>query len=111
MHANDREVFLQTAEIYCIEAGEGATTIFLENGSRYFSSKRFGEFEDLPEHSGNFFRINKSVMINSDHIKDYSKGEPCFITMSGGKTFEVSRRRKSDILKKLKAVSSGNNNV
>jgi len=40
--------------------------------------------------------------MNAKHIKEYSKGEPCFITMLNGTTFEVSRRKKQEVLEKLK---------
>lgn len=102
VHYNDRVVFIKTKEISCIEAGDGKTTIWLNDQSRYYSSKRVGDFEDLLEPTMNFIRLNKSVMINSHHIRNYSKGEPCFITMNDGRSFEVSRRRKSEMLKRLK---------
>lgn len=104
VHHNDRVVFIRTNEISCIEGGDGTTTICMADGHHFYSSKRLGDFEGLLEPTMNFIRVSKSVMINSNHIRDYTKGEPCIITMKNGQFFEVSRRRKSEILNRLKAT-------
>jgi hypothetical protein len=41
-------------------------------------------------------------MINVNYIKEYGKSEPYFIIMNDGKTFEIARRKKGEILEKMK---------
>ena len=49
-----------------------------------------------------FYRIGKSCIVNLNCITNYSKGEPCFIEMADGNSFEVSRRKKQDVLERLR---------
>jgi two-component system LytT family response regulator len=102
VHHNDRVIFIRIDEISCVEAGDDKTTIWLNDKSRYFSSKRLSEFENVLEVTGSFMRLSKSVIINSNFISHYTKGEVCIISMKTGQSFEVSRRRKSEIIRLLK---------
>lgn len=49
-----------------------------------------------------FVRISKSHIINASYIKNYFKGEPFIIQMTNDETFEVARRKKPEVLMKLK---------
>jgi two-component system LytT family response regulator len=104
VHHNDRVVFIIVAEICSIESKTDTTTISLQDGKHYYSSKDLVKFEQVLEGNGNFIRINKSVIINIRHIKSYSKSETCTIEMITSQTFDVSKRRKHEILQKLKNV-------
>jgi two-component system LytT family response regulator len=104
VHHNDKVVFIEVADISFIEAKEDSTVLTLFDNSHYYSSKDLGKYETVLEGAGNFIRINKSVILNTDYIKSYSKGEPCCIELKTGQSFEVSRRRKAEILKKLHAL-------
>ena len=102
VHHNGKVVFINVSDISFIETKDNNTTLNLHDGSHYYSSKDLIAFETILRESQNFIRINKNIIINSNSIKSYSKGETCMIDMKTGQTFEVSRRRKSEILKKLK---------
>jgi two-component system, LytTR family, response regulator len=104
VHHNGKVVFINIDEVVTIEAREENSTLTLLDKTHYYSSKRLSEFETLLEESKSFIRINKNMMANTNYIKSYSKGEVCMIEMKTGQMLEVSRRRKAEILKKLKFV-------
>lgn len=104
VHHNGNVVLINISDISCVEAEEDNTRITLDNGMRYYSSKRLAQFEAMLGDTDHFIRINKSVIINTNHIKEYTKGELCVINMKNRQSFEVSRRRKADILKRLHVV-------
>lgn len=104
VHHNGKVIFLNVSNIVFIEAKEDHTTLTLFDNTHYYSSKDLAKYDSVLEGTGNFIRINKSVILNTHFIKSYSKGESCLIELKTDHTFEVSRRRKSEILKKLKAL-------
>lgn len=104
VHHNGKVIFIHVSEISFIEARLENSMLTLSNGSHYHSSKNLAQFEAVLSETANFIRINKSVIINTNDIRSYSKGELCIIDMNSGHSFEVSRRRKSEILKKLKEI-------
>lgn len=101
VHHHGKVVFIDVPDIAFIEAKEDNTILTLSDNSHYYSSKDLVKYESVLEGSGNFMRINKSILVNAQCIKSYSKGEPCVIELKTGQVFEVSRRRKTEILKKL----------
>ena len=104
VHHHGKVIFIEVKDISFIEAKENNTTLNLFDNTHYYSSKDLVKYESVLQDSGNFIRLNKSIIVNTSSIKSYSKGEPCIIELKTGQTFEVSRRRKSEILKKLKAL-------
>ena len=71
-------------------------------GETYVTSRNLKEFEEYLGENSPFIRISKSYLINTRHIKSYSKGEFCLLEMESGKTFEVARRKKQEVLEKLR---------
>ncbi|MNR49205.1 LytTr DNA-binding domain protein [compost metagenome] len=65
------------------------------------TTRMLKEFEEYLGEQSSFVRINKSILANPDFIVKYSKGEPGILTMENSQTFEVSRRKKQEILDKL----------
>lgn len=102
LHHNGKVIFIAVDEISYIESRENSTMLNLYNNAHYYSSKDLVKFEDVLQEIGDFIRINKNIIINTRFIKSYSKGEVCVIDLKSGQSFEVSRRRKSEILKKLR---------
>ena len=49
-----------------------------------------------------FIRVPKSYLVNLDQIKEYVKGEGSSLILSNGAEVEVSRRRKEELLQRLK---------
>jgi|JI7StandDraft_1071085.scaffolds.fasta_scaffold126662_1 two-component system LytT family response regulator len=102
VHHNGKVVFISVSEISFIQTSGNNTILNMIDNAHYYSSKDLARFEEVLRVRDNFLRINKSVIINIDHLKSYSKGETCYLEMKSGQSFEVSRRRKTDIIKKLK---------
>lgn len=102
VHAGGKVKLLSEMNIIYIE-GEGRYThITTLNTEVYTTAKNLKEFEEYFEQKNNFIRINKSIIININQIKHYSKGEPCIIEMVNERSFDVARRKKSEILEMLK---------
>ncbi|MBS1636808.1 MAG: response regulator transcription factor [Bacteroidetes bacterium] len=102
VHNNDNVVLLSLGQITHMEGERNYTQIYTNKGDKYTSSKNLGEFEDMLESYPQFFRIGKSCMVNLNWVTNYSKREPCVITINDRHTYEISRRKKQDLLEKLK---------
>lgn len=102
VHAGEKVKLLSEMEIVFAEGDGRYCHIILINGETYTTARNLKEFEAYFQITNNFVRIAKDLLINIKHIKNYSKGEPCIIEMANGKTFEVARRKKTEVLGKLK---------
>ena len=103
IHSNDKVRLIDLKRIIYIEADDSYCEITMANGERFTTSRVLKDFEDIFSENKDFVRIHKSCMINATHIKEYSKGEPCIIEMHDGKQFEVARRKKQEVLERLKS--------
>jgi len=102
VHHNDKVILLNINYIVSVEAKGGTCEIKLDDGRSYYSSKELKLFEEILEKAGNFIRINKSVIINTDYIVSYSKGDICSLEVQNDTFYEVSRRKKSEVLNRIK---------
>jgi two-component system LytT family response regulator len=98
IHYQDQVVLLNVDEIISIEANAGYTIFKIGGNEELMSSKQLVSFEFIIDKFSNFVRISKGVYINIEFIKNYSKGSVCFITLKNNQVFEVSRRKKTEIL-------------
>jgi two-component system, LytTR family, response regulator len=104
LHHADKVMVVNVQDIAYIEAHTDFCRIELTDNSRYTSSKSLKLFEHLLQQTELFIRVNKSVLLNINQIKSYTKGELCEIQLRTGQFFEVSRRKKSEIISYLKAM-------
>jgi two-component system, LytTR family, response regulator len=102
VHVNDNVHLLPLSEIVYLESERNYTNILTLSGDKYTSSKNLGEFEDMLETYPQFLRIGKSCIANLNHVTDYSKGEPCMLFIANKWSFEISRRKKQEVLERLK---------
>jgi two-component system LytT family response regulator len=93
---------VNTGNIVYIESNGSYSNIYTSENERFVSSKYVKDFEDYFGPDSDFIRIHRSLLINVKQIKEYSKGEPCIMEMVNGKTFEVARRKKQEVLEKLR---------
>lgn len=98
IHYKDKVFLLDVNEILSVQTAGGYTVFKTKNLEDYMSSKQLSSFEFILDNCQNFRRLNKSVYINLNNIKNYSKGLICEITLTDGSVFEVSRRKKTEIL-------------
>jgi two-component system, LytTR family, response regulator len=88
------------SEIHYLEAEGNYTRITLQN-HKILSSKTLGEFEDALPNS-RFFRVHHSSIIHLEHLKQYIRGDGGEVVMQDGKHLPVARRRKDELLEKIK---------
>ena len=104
VHSNDKVIMISELTICYIEGDRRYCNIYTNDGERYVIAKYLQDFEDYFQETSLFVRVNKSFIINTRHIKHYIKGEPFIVEMMNGKTLEVSRRKKPEVLDKLKKI-------
>jgi two-component system, LytTR family, response regulator len=102
VHAGDCVKFVNSDNILYIESDGSYCNITTTNNEQFVTSKYLKDYEDFFGEKSNFIRIHKSCLLNVNQIKGYNKGEPCIIEMINGQLFEVSRRKKQEVLEKLR---------
>lgn len=103
IHENDFVKLVDSEKVVSIEGDGSYCSIITCDNERFTLAKYIKDFEDYLGETHNFIRIHKGCLLNLKHITKYSKGEPCIIEMSNGQSFEVSRRKKQEVLEKLKS--------
>ncbi|MGZ5471887.1 MAG: LytR/AlgR family response regulator transcription factor [Nitrososphaeraceae archaeon] len=104
VHSNDKVKMISELQINYIEGERRYSNIYTANGETYLTAKYLKNFEEYFSENSSFIRINKSFIINVRHIKHYTKGDPFIVEMVDGKVFEVSRRKKTEVLEKIKST-------
>ncbi|MCD6068080.1 MAG: two component transcriptional regulator, LytTR family [Bacteroidetes bacterium] len=102
VQAGEQVKLINTATIVYIESDGSYCNIYTQENDRFVTSKYLKDFEDYFGPESGFVRIHRGILINVQQIKSYNKGEPCVIEMCNGKNFEVARRKKHEVLEKLK---------
>lgn len=91
------------ADVVCFAADESYCEVWMADKSKKVISRKLGELEEiLPTH--NFVRLHKSYIVNIKHITKYIKGEGGQVVLSNGKTVDVSRRKKDELLQHLHRI-------
>ncbi len=101
IHIGDKVKLISTQNILCIEGDGRYSTITTIHKEVLTTPKNLKDFEDLFNKNSSFIRISKSTIINTLFIKEYYKGDPFIIVLNNDFTFEVARRKKTEILEKL----------
>lgn len=89
------------ADILYLKADNSYTTLFLTNNEKVITTKPINKFEKQLNPKW-FFRIHKSYIINTHHLKEYVAKESSFAILSDGTRLLISRYRLSDFLKNIK---------
>jgi two-component system, LytTR family, response regulator len=100
-------IFIQMSSVSYMQADGNYSNIHLINGTKYYISKTLKEIDEFTADLKGFIRINKSVIVNSSQCSKYQKGEIATLTLKTGETFEISRRKKVEVLDKLNALLKG----
>jgi len=93
-------LFTEVNTIIWCESDGRYTNICFEEKKPVMASRSLSEFEELLVPSG-FLRIHKSHLINLKHLKKYIRGEGGQVVMSTGKTLDVGRTYKQQLLEKV----------
>jgi two-component system LytT family response regulator len=97
-------IFVNVSNIVRLEAEGHYTHIILDNGKKYVSSYHLKQFEDHLD-SRFFKRVQRSHLINRDHIQTVTNRISLFIEMHDGKIIEVARRRKKEVIDLLGRIN------
>lgn len=104
VHAIDCVKLISESNIIFLQAERRYCHLYTSTGEHYILAKFLKDFEEYFGEKSSFIRISKSHIVNASHIKEYSKGEPFIIKMMDEKTFEVARRKKAEVLSKIKGI-------
>jgi two-component system LytT family response regulator len=97
--------FLESDGIVRLEANGCYTIIYPHESKKITVSRTLKLFESaLPKDS--FIRVHKSHIINLKYMKEYSKLDGGYIVMTDGSKVEVSRRKTTEFLIKVKKYFS-----
>jgi two-component system LytT family response regulator len=102
IHHKDRVKLINISEVVCFEAENSYTYVYTNDGQKYMPAQLLKGYEQFLETNEDFMRINRGVIINRNYITEYSKGDPCIVFLSNGSSYEISRRKKGELIGKLK---------
>lgn len=93
-------LFIPIKDILRVEAMSNYSNFFLMNKQRIVVSRTLKEFEEvlIPY---NFFRANRSQLVNLSQITKYQKGDGGVLHLTDGYEVEVSPQRKTELMEKL----------
>lgn len=93
---------LNIDDILRLEADGCYTNLITKDKKSTFVSRTLKDFEESLT-KNLFFRIHKSHLINLKYIADYSNLGGNFVKMTDGSKIEVSRRKSSEFMQRIKA--------
>lgn len=102
LHSGNKVFLVNIQDIISMSASEGCTEIKTTSYGTLVSAKQLSDFEFILENYPTILKINRGCFINVNHIKSYTKGFTCEITLVNGNSHEVSRRKKADVLELLR---------
>jgi two-component system LytT family response regulator len=106
LHIKDKVHIVELNDIVYFAANRGYCEIMDVKNNRYISAKTLSDYEELILPLQSFIRVSKSHIINIQHLKSYTKGAACIISMKNcNEEIEVSLRKKTQVLAFLKAQS------
>ncbi|MCD6067458.1 MAG: two component transcriptional regulator, LytTR family [Bacteroidetes bacterium] len=104
VHDRNKVIFIDTNQIVCIEAANNYSDIYTSDGQKYVTSRILKDFEEFIAEYKNFWRINRSAIVNLNYILNYTKGDQCTITLNNNMKYEVSRRKKIEMNELLRLL-------
>ena len=90
-------VFLKISEIIKVEALSNYSTFYLINKQKIVVSKTLKEFETTLSLQ-NFFRVNRSCIVNTDYIVKYKNEDGGILQLQDGSEVGVGPHRKKELL-------------
>lgn len=96
----DGFVMVRIEDIIWCEAVNYYTVFHLTGRRELVATRTLKDFEEMLEPSG-FARIHHSHLINLAHLSRYIKGAGGQVVMSDGRTLDVSRRKKDELMARI----------
>jgi two-component system LytT family response regulator len=95
--------FLKIKEIVRVEALSNYSTFHLVNKQKIMVSKTLKDFESLLTQQ-NFFRVNRSCIVNTDYIIKYKNEDGGVLELHDGTEIGVGPHRKSELIDLLSKI-------
>ena len=96
-------VFLKINEIIRVEALSNYSTFYLINKQKIMVSKTLKEFEPILTMQ-NFFRVNRSCIVNMDYIVKYKNEDGGILELQDGSELGVGPHRKNELIELLSRI-------
>lgn len=96
-------IIVPVKDIIRCEADVNYTHFYLVNKEKILVSKTLKDYEELLEEY-DFIRIHNSHLINLHYVKNYTRGDGGFVTLTDGSQVDVSRKKKDEFLKRLAEI-------
>lgn len=91
---------VKKSDILRIEAMSNYSTFHLIGARKIVVSRSLKEYEDSIKDI-NFYRVNRSTIVNLNYVTRYRKGEGGTLELNDGMEIEVSSSRKEDLMDRL----------
>lgn len=92
--------FVEVDDIVFCQAEDNYTQMHCKSSPTLLVSKTLKKLESLLENR-NFFRVNRSTLINLDCLKSFSRGKTSFVTLDNGLEFSISNNRRADFFQRI----------
>lgn len=106
IHVNDCVEYISSSQICTLKADSNYTEILTSENKKYITAKTLSDLEEILKATKQFIRIHRSIVINSKYISSYSKTEPFYLSINNGASYEISRRKKGEVLAFLKTMEN-----
>lgn len=90
---------VKTDDIITCEADNNYTYLHLKNKRKITACRTLKEVEEQLESFPSFLRVHHSHIVNLNEVTKYIRGDGGYLTMSDGSMVDVSRSRKTALLK------------
>jgi len=101
IHTTNEHVLIEVAHIIKCEADGNYTHLYLSDGRKLMASKSLKYYQEL--FSTDFFRANRSILVNIKYIASIYKKETILLTTK--ENIHVSTRNKSNLIELLNILS------
>ncbi|MET0465968.1 MAG: LytTR family DNA-binding domain-containing protein [Chitinophagaceae bacterium] len=98
VHLHSQVLIVHPEELVYAEASRRYCKVVLADGRCFTVPKSLSELQELWPARRKFCRISRGILLNVKYVESYSKTWPCLIHVTGGMTFQVSRRKKAEVL-------------
>ena len=96
-------IFLKINEILKVEAMSNYSIFYLANKKKLTVSKTLKEFEPILTLQ-NFFRVNRSCIVNTDYITKYKHEDGGVLELQDGSEVSVGPHRKNELIELLSRI-------
>jgi len=90
---------VKAEDIITCEADNNYTYLHLKNKKKITACRTLKEVEEQLESFSSFIRVHHSYIVNLNEVNKYIRGDGGYLTMSDGTMVDVSRSRKTALLK------------